>query len=400
MSPTGASALVVDDDAMNRIVLQRSLEREGHAVRVAADGRAALELLRSEPFDVVLLDVLMPEMDGFELLELIQSDDELRQTPVIMISALEDMASVVRCIELGAEDYLPKPFDPVLLRARTNACLTKKRLRDVERKYLEERHQRVRDLFTRFVPEAVVDEVLEHAGEDLRLGGQRRTATVMFCDLRDFTTFAEARPPELVVDVLNRYLSAMSDVILRHGGTLIGFQGDGIMAVFGAPIEQPDHADRALSATREMVGEALDGFNAWLHAEVTGESFRIGVGLNSGVTMAGNVGSERRLEYTVIGDTVNTASRLEAMTKDMSHMVLMSDSTRAMLTRAVPDLVEVDTREVRGRRFPVVLWSIESAHPQASARKQVDATRGSNGLSGSPSGGSSKERDWKSRGRR
>lgn len=389
MSPTGASALVVDDDAMNRMVLQRSLEREGHAVRVASNGRAALELLRSEPFDIVLLDVLMPEMDGLELLELIQSDDELRATPVIMISALEDMASVARCIELGAEDYLPKPFDPVLLRARINGCLTKKRLRDVERKYLEERHRRVRDLFARFVPEAVVDEVLEHAGEDLRLGGQRRTATVMFCDLRDFTSFAEARPPELVVDVLNRYLSAMSDVILRHGGTLIGFQGDGILAAFGTPIEQPDHADRALSATREMVGQALDGFNAWLQEESIGGSFRIGVGLNSGVIMAGNVGSERRLEYTVIGDTTNTASRLEAMTKDTPHMLLMSDSTRAMLTRAVPDLVEVDTREVRGRRFPVVLWSIENVHPQASPRKPAGATRGSSG-SDSPSIGSSR----------
>jgi adenylate cyclase len=388
MSPTGASALVVDDDAMNRIVLQRSLEREGHAVRVAANGRAALELLRSEPFDIVLLDVLMPVMDGLELLELIQSDDELRATPVIMISALEDMASVVRCIELGAEDYLPKPFDPVLLRARINGCLTKKRLRDVERKYLEERHRRVRDLFARFVPEAVVDEVLEHAGEDLRLGGQRRTATVMFCDLRDFTSFAEARPPELVVDVLNRYLSAMSDVILRHGGTLIGFQGDGILAAFGTPIEQPDHADRALAATREIVGQALDGFNAWLQEESIGGSFRIGVGLNSGVIMAGNVGSERRLEYTVIGDTTNTASRLEAMTKDTPHMLLMSDSTRAMLTRAVPDLVEVDTREVRGRRFPVVLWSIENVHPQAPPRKPAGATRGSSG-SDSPSSGSS-----------
>jgi adenylate cyclase len=389
MSPAGASALVVDDDAMNRMVLQRSLEREGHAVRVAANGRAALELLRSEPFDIVLLDVLMPEMDGLELLELIQSDDELRATPVIMISALEDMASVVRCIELGAEDYLPKPFDPVLLRARINGCLTKKRLRDVERKYLEERHRRVRDLFARFVPEAVVDEVLEHAGEDLRLGGQRRTATVMFCDLRDFTSFAEARPPELVVDVLNRYLSAMSDVILRHGGTLIGFQGDGILAAFGTPIEQPDHADRALSATREMVGQALDSFNAWLQEESIGGSFRIGVGLNSGVIMAGNVGSERRLEYTVIGDTTNTASRLEAMTKDTPHMLLMSDSTRAMLTRAVPDLVEVETSEVRGRRFPVVLWSIENVHPQASTRKPAAATRGSSG-SDSRSTGSSR----------
>jgi len=365
---------------MNRMVLQRNLEHEGHAVRIAADGRAALELLRSEPFDVVLLDVLMPEMDGFELLELIQSDDGLRETPVIMISALEDMRSVVRCIELGAEDYLPKPFDPVLLRARINGCLTKKRLRDVERRYQDERHRRVRDLFARFVPEAVVEEVLEHADEDLRLGGERRTATVMFCDLRDFTTFAEARPPELVIDVLNRYLSAMSDVILGHGGTLIGFLGDGIIAVFGAPIEQGDHADRALNATREMVGEALDGFNGWLQEEDIGEGFRMGVGLNSGVIMAGNVGSERRLEYTVIGDTTNTAARLEAMTKDMPHMVLMSDSTRAMLTRSAPDLVEVDTREVRGRRVPVLLWTIESAPPQASRRKPASAARGSRGL--------------------
>jgi adenylate cyclase len=369
MSPAGADVLVVDDDAMNRVLLQRSLEREGHAVRVAPNGRTALELLRSEPFDVVLLDVLMPEMDGFELLELMQSDDGLRETPVIMISAVEDMESIVRSIELGAEDYLPKPFDPVLLRARINGSLTKKRLRDVERKYLEERHRRVRDLFARFVPEAVVDEVLEHADEDLRLGGERRTATVMFCDLRDFTTFAEARPPELVIEVLNRYLSAMSDVILGHGGTLVAFQGDGIMAVFGAPIELPDHADRALSAARQMVGEALNDLNAWLQAGGNGESFRVGVGLNSGVVMAGNVGSERRLEYAAIGDTTNTASRLEKMTKDTPHMVLMSDSTRAMLTSDAPDLVEVDTREVRGRRAPVVLWSIEGARPEPSPRK-------------------------------
>lgn len=366
MNATHASVLVADDDAVNRIALRRSLEREGHAVRVAADGGAALELLHSEPFDVVLLDVLMPEMDGFEVLERIQSDDELRETPVIMISALEDMESVVRCIELGAEDYLPKPFDPVLLRARINGSLAKKRLRDIERKYLEERHRRVRDLFARFVPEPVVEEVLENADEDLRLGGERRTATVMFCDLRDFTTFAEAQPPELVIEVLNRYLSAMSDVILGQGGTLIAFLGDGIMAAFGVPIEQADHADRALAAAREVAGEALAGFNAWLRQQGIGASFTIGVGVNSGVIMAGNVGSARRLEYAVIGDTVNTASRLQAMTRDTPRMVLIANSTQAMLTRDVPDLVKLGTREVRGRRVPVLLWSIDAAHPPAA----------------------------------
>jgi adenylate cyclase len=369
MSPTEASVLVVDDDAVNRTALQRSLEREGHSVRVAPDGRTALQLLNREAFDVVLLDILMPGMDGFELLKLIQADDRLRDTSVIMISALEDIESVVRSIELGAEDYLPKPFDPVLLRARINGGLTKKRLRDVERRYLEERHRRVRDVFARFVPEAVVDEVLEHADEDLRLGGQRRIATVMFCDLREFTTFAEGRPPELVIAVLNRYFSAMGDVILGHGGTLIGFLGDGIIAVFGAPIEQPDHADRALNAARQMTGEALKAFNAWLRAEGIGDGFRMGVGLNSGVIMAGNVGSERRLEYTVIGDTANTASRLEAMTKETPHMVLLSDSTRRMLSRSHADLMEVAIREVRGRRTPVLLWSITSRSRVPSAAR-------------------------------
>jgi adenylate cyclase len=360
MNANRASVLVVDDDATNRMLLRRSLERQGHAVSVAVDGREALELARSAPFDIVLLDIVMPEMDGFELLERLQADDALRQLSVIMISALEDITSVVRCIEMGAEDYLPKPFDPVLLQARLNGWLSKKRLRDLERKFLEERHQRVRDLFARFVPEAVVDDVLDRADEDLRLGGERCTATVMFGDLRAFTSFSEVRAPELVIDVLNRYLSAMSDVILCHGGTLIGFLGDGIVAVFGAPIEQPDHADRAVAAAREMTGGALERFNGWLHDTGVGEGFRMGVGLNSGELMAGNVGSERRLEYTVIGDVANTASRLEAMTKHVPHMVLIGDSTRALLTGDVPDLVEVDARKVPGRRAPVRCWSIET----------------------------------------
>jgi adenylate cyclase len=360
MNAKPASVLVVDDDATNRMLLRRSLQQQGHVVTVAVDGRAGLELARSMPFDVVLLDVLMPEMDGFELLERLQADEALRQLPVIMISALEDMASVVRCIEMGAEDYLPKPFDPVLLRARINGCLSKKRLRDLERAYLEERHQRVRSLFARFVPEAVVDDVLVRVDEDLRLGGERCTATVMFCDLRGFTAFSECRPPELVIDVLNRYLSAMSDVILLHGGTLIGFLGDGIVAVFGAPIEQPDHADRAVAAAREMTCDALDMFNGWLREAEIADGFRMGVGLNSGEVMAGNVGSERRLEYTVIGDVVNTASRLEAITKHMPHMILMADSTRTMLTSEVRGLVETPVLEVPGRRARVRCWSLET----------------------------------------
>jgi adenylate cyclase len=225
---------------------------------------------------------------------------------------------------------------------------------------------RVHDLFARFVPEQVVDDVLRDLDEDLRLGGERRIVSVMFSDVRGFTSFSETSPPDVVIDVLNRYLTTMSDVILDRGGTLISYMGDGIMAVFGAPVDQPDHADRALDAAREMTGPALERFNAWIveqnHAV---EGFRIGVGVNSGPVMAGNVGSERRLEYTAIGDVTNTAARLESMTKDTPHAVFIADATRAMLTRAVLDLQHVADLEVRGKQARVTVWTLGNGHVES-----------------------------------
>jgi adenylate cyclase len=218
--------------------------------------------------------------------------------------------------------------------------------------------ERVRDVFSRFVPEPVVDDVLKNVDENLRLGGERELVTVLFSDIRGFTGFSETRSPETVIDVLNRYLTMMTDVILKHGGTLVTFMGDGIMAVFGAPIPTDDHADRALAAAREMAGPALEGFNDWVRSAGHGEGFRIGIGLNSGAVMAGNVGSERRLEYTVIGDTTNTASRIEGMTKGTMHTIYLSESTRLMLVGAHPDLEHVDELEIRGRRAKVVIWTI------------------------------------------
>ena len=132
-----------------------------------------------------------------------------------------------------------------------------------------------------------------------------------------------------MIDVLNHYLAEMSDAIMDHGGTLVSYMGDGIMAVFGAPIEQPDHADRALAAAEEMLTVRLRRFNEWLREQGLGEGFRMGVGLNSGSVMSGQVGSERRIEYTAVGDTTNTAARLEGMTKGTPHQVFIADSTRA-----------------------------------------------------------------------
>jgi class 3 adenylate cyclase len=345
------SMLVVDDDRVNRLLLARTLAALGHDVAMSSSGREALELMRLRDPDIVLLDVVMPEMDGIDVLERIKRDPALRAVPVIMVSALEDFDSVVRCIELGAEDYLQKPFDPVLLRARIRAGLDKRRLQQLER-------ARVRDVFARFLPEAMVDEVLSRADGDLRLGGVRIVSTALFADLRSFTTFAERTPPDEVIAVLNRYFSEMSDAVLDNGGTLIAFLGDGLIAVFGAPIECDDHADRALAAAREMLRERLPRFNDWTRARGYSNGFRMGIGMSSGPLMSGNVGSERRLEYTAIGDTVNTAARIESLTKELGHPVLLSESTLQLLTGAAEDLVYVDELTVRGRREPTRVWSL------------------------------------------
>jgi adenylate cyclase len=345
-----STILVVDDDAVNRRLLERNLIADGHLVVVAKDGVEAVERLQNEPPDVVLLDVLMPRLDGFGVLEQIKSDPALQGLPVIMISGLEDFDSVVRCIELGAEDYLPKPFDPVLLRARINAGLNKRRVHELEQ-------ARVRDVFARFLPESIVDEVLVRADGRIRLGGVRLICTVLFTDLRGFTSYAERTPPDRVIEVLNRFLGETTDAVLDNGGTLVTYLGDGVLAVFGAPIECSDHADRALATAREMLHTRLPRFNDWLRKE-SSHGFDIGIGISSGPLMSGNVGSERRLSYTAIGDTVNTAARIEAHTKEVPHAALVSQSTRDLLT-GTDDLVFVDEVTLRGRTAPTRLWGLK-----------------------------------------
>ena len=227
--------------------------------------------------------------------------------------------------------------------------------------------QRTRDIFARFVPEKVVDQVLARTDEDLRLGGVEIEGTILFSDIRGFTTFSESQPAERVLEILNRYLSGMTDAILDHGGTVTTYIGDGIMALFGGPIPQGDHADRALAAARAMLELKLPDFNGWLKEEGI-EPFRMGIGLNTGPVMAGNVGSEKRLEYTAIGDTVNTAARLEGMTKDTPYDLFVANSTRELLSEG-DALIYVDDLPVRGRQATVKIWSL----PTDGARSRSEA---------------------------
>jgi class 3 adenylate cyclase len=219
---------------------------------------------------------------------------------------------------------------------------------------------RVRDMFARFVPEAVVEKLLAQAHGALRLGGETLDGTIMFTDLRGFTSFSESRPAQEVIVVINRFLSEQTEAIMDHGGTIIAYLGDGIMAAFGAPLEQPDHADRAVRAARELVATRLPALNEWLQTGGYGEGFRMGIGLNSGPFIAGNVGHERRLEYTAIGDVCNTASRIQELTKGTEHMLLFSDATLGCLSSRPTDVVDAGETMIRGRSTATRLWSLET----------------------------------------
>jgi adenylate cyclase len=218
--------------------------------------------------------------------------------------------------------------------------------------------RRVRDTFARFVPESVVGQVLARTDDDLRLEGRRMEVTVLFSDIRGFTTFSEARDPGQVLEVLNAYHEEMTSAVMDNGGTLVSFMGDGIYAVFGAPIEMSDHADRAFTAAKEMLEVRLPKVNEWMQEHEVGDEFQIGIGLNSGPVMAGNIGSQQRLEFTTIGDTVNTAARLEGMTKGSGHSLFLADSTRELLSERDGELSYVDSMPVRGRAEEIRVWSL------------------------------------------
>jgi len=222
--------------------------------------------------------------------------------------------------------------------------------------------RRTRHLFGRFVPEAVVAELLEREDGSGHIGGVRQDATVLFCDLRGFTAFAEGAEPELVIEVLNVYLSEMSDAILAEHGTVVSYLGDGIMAVFGSPVERPDHADAALRAAEAMLAVRLPRLNAWL-AERGLPPFALGVGLNSGAVMSGTVGSERRMEYAAVGDTTNVAARLQAATKGTPHALFVAATTHERLGDDGRDrLAPAGDLPLRGRDAAVAVWA-----PSASA---------------------------------
>ncbi len=333
--------LVVDDNKVNRILLARGLEHYGHIIETAENGREALEKLRGGSFDLVLLDIEMPEMNGYEVLEYCLRDPELRDIPIIMTSSLDELDNVVKCIELGAEEYLNKPVNPILLRARVNASLEKKRLRDEQRK-----------LFRTFATKEVADELLKSG---FSLGGKYVNASVMFADIRSFTTLSERQDPSETIELLNDYFALMFDAVTSHHGTVNQMTGDGLMAIFGAPIHREDHHEQAVRAALEMM-ELLEGFNLDRSAR-NRITIRIGIGIASGRVIAGYTGTQHRATYTCVGDTVNLAARIESHTKQAGKPILIDKFTR----EGLPDDIRVeDLGEVvfKGKHQAVNIFAV------------------------------------------
>jgi adenylate cyclase len=377
-----ATILVVDDDAENRDLLARRLAREGHRVRAAEGGLEALALLRDEPVDLVLLDVMMPDLDGPAVLERLKQDPQRRHIPVLMISALDETQSVVRSIELGAEDYLPKPCDTVLLRARIGACLEKKRLRDQEVRHalelaewnrtLEERVreevaqvERLGRLKRFFSPQLA--ELIVAGGAEDPLRTHRREITVVFLDLRGFTGFAETAEPEEVMGVLREYHEAMGRLILEHAGTLERFAGDGMMVFFNDPVPVDNPAERAVRmaiAMRERVRELRA---AW---RKRGHDLDLGVGIAQGYATIGAIGFEGRWDYGAIGTVTNLAARLCAEAR--GGQVLITSRVAA----AVEELVlaeEVGALALRGLTRPVPTLNVVGLKPGRSDKRGAQA---------------------------
>ena len=344
MTERSGRILIVDDHVTNRLKLAMAVKALGHETEQAADGAEALEMMRAEPFDLVLLDIMMPVMSGDEALRVMRDDKALQMLPVIVVSASEEVTSAIECIKLGAEDYLPKPFDPVLLQARIDASLTKKWLSDAVQKQMAF----IREILGKFVPDPVVERLVESHGD---LAPQRCVATVMMTDIAGFTTLVENSEPAEMFEAMNAYFRAVLDPIQRHGGIVNQFEGDAIMALFNTPVADPDHALNAIRAAKEIDAATRD-------RDFAGVAFRTRIGVNSGEVIAGNVGDGARLTYTVVGDAVNTAARLESHNKEKGTRLLVSGSTVTLAGRG-HGLRPAGDVTLRGKAEPTQIWTNE-----------------------------------------
>ncbi|MCX6927262.1 MAG: response regulator [Verrucomicrobia bacterium] len=322
--------LVVDDTPANIQTLAALLKEKGYQISVAMNGKQALDVVARVQPDLILLDVMMPEMDGFETCQRLKENAAWREIPIIFLTAKTETADLVKGFEAGAVDYVGKPFNAHELLARVNTHLTIDQLRRSlagKNAELARAHELVRRAFGRYVSEEVASSILQ-SPEGLELGGEEREVTILMSDLRGFTALAARLTPHEVIEFLNLYLEAMVDVISRYEGTIDEIIGDAILIIFGAPVASADHAAKAVACGLAMQ-LAMAEVNQRLTAKGAAE-LEMGIGIHTGRVIVGNIGSLRRTKYAAVGSNVNLAGRIESFTT--GGQLLISENTREKIT--------------------------------------------------------------------
>ena len=359
MVPPEKNILYVDDEEHNLVSFKAAFRRD-YNVLTATTAREGLQLLRRHPVQLIVTDQRMPEMTGVQFLEAVQPDFP---HPVRMIlTGYTDIEQIINAINTGrVYQYITKPWVEEDLRITLDSALRYYCIQEENRRLLgqlqdqNERYRRTIDLFRRYVPESVVKETLEHRSEGDFITGEYRIVTVLFSDIRGFTQLASGLEPEAVVKFLNDYFTLMTECVKRHKGSVNKFLGDGILALFGAPIsciENEENAVRCALAMRKALQDYNESHHDLLHADL-----RIGIGINRGEAIVGNIGSEERMEYTAIGDIVNVASRIESLTKDIPNGILIGEGVKQAIGEIFPTR-EMESVSVKGKDQPLRVYEV------------------------------------------
>jgi len=338
--------LIVDDNADNRQLLS-DIAESMHLIAIeAAGGGEALRIAQEQQPDLIILDVNMPGMSGFEVVALLKSNERTAKIPVIMLTAMTDIEHRVQGLQLGADDYVAKPFNPRELMERMRVRLRSKSETDE----LILTKQMIRDTFERYVSPAVVEQLLREPGL-VKLGGTVRAITVMFSDLENFTSISEQSEPNILLMVLNAYHTMVVQTIQENGGTVDKFIGDGVMALYNVPLTQPDHALRAVR-TALMIQQRLTTFQTQFEPLY---HMKINFGIHTGSAVVGNVGAPSMMNFTAVGDTVNLAARLQGLSS--AGQILISQATQEALAGTIPTRL-IGSTKVRGRREEVIMHEV------------------------------------------
>lgn len=377
--------LLVDDEPVNLIVLEELLVSEGYQTISASCGEEALEIANKSRPNLILLDVMMPDIDGFEVCDRLRQSSSLQTVPIIFLTALKDEQSKLKGLELMSDDYITKPFNSSFLLAKVASVLQLNELRtsatqsQVQNKLAEETQQQLLEFsqindkllekLQMFVPEQFLEKIAPQGIDSIQLGNiTEEEMTILFCDIRGFTSIAESQTARDTFEWLNAFFNQMSDRIASNRGFIDKFLGDAIMAVFNTP---KLHVVDALNAALVMQ-DSLKQFNASRHLYNLKTPIKIGIGIHTGIATIGTIGSDKRMDSTAIGDVVNTASRLEGLTKVYDCPIIVSDAVISQLeserhpqkspkTKVEYDLFYyrwLDKVTPRGKQTPIDLYEI------------------------------------------